>query len=515
MGKRKQKRRRISGVDQSTGKRKLKGGNMIEREKLVEIVGVDNVVEDRAIIDSFTRDMSFVNPVKPDYMVKLRSTEDAQKLVRLARETRTPLIPVSSGPPHMRGDTVPSEGGAIIVDLSGMKKIVRVDRVNRTVMFEPGVTFGELIPAAKAEKLRLNIPLMPRQTKSVTASMLEREPVVMPTYHWDIADPLQCVEIIFGTGDMFRTGAAAGPGSLEEQWAAGGGQVEAAGPSSASWYRIIGGSQGTMGIVTWSSARCEILPRLEEPYVVASHELDRIMEMVHWLIRLRIPNECFVVNRVNLAAMMAKSFPEEYQEIKNSLSPWILFYNLAGYEYYPEERVRVHEEDVKGIAQRAGVEPRRAAGKVSAFDLLRASQAPSPEPYWKLRMKGACQEIFFIANFQGVAKTIDAMYEMVAKADYPATDLGAYIQPIVQGVNYHVEFDLFYDPASQQETARIRELVNSSVERLIECGAFFSRPYGELTRQILNRDESTVSALRKVKSILDPDNIMNPGKLCF
>ena len=269
------------------------------------------------------------------------------------------------------------------------------------------------------------------------------------------------------------------------------------------------------GIVTWSSARCEILPRLEEPYMVASPELDRIMEMVHWLIRLRIPNECFVVNRVNLAAMMAKSFPEEYQEIKNSLSPWILFYNLAGYEYYPEERVRVHEEDVKGIAQRAGVEPRRAAGKVSAFDLLRASQAPSPEPYWKLRMKGACQEIFFIANFQGVAKTIDAMYEMVAKADYPATDLGVYIQPIVQGVNYHVEFDLFYDPASQQETARIRELVNSSVERLIECGAFFSRPYGELTRQILNRDESTVSALRKVKSILDPDNIMNPGKLCF
>jgi len=35
--------------------------------------------------------------------------------------------------------------------------------------------------------------------------MLEREPVVMPTYHWDIADPLQCVEVIYGTGDMFRT----------------------------------------------------------------------------------------------------------------------------------------------------------------------------------------------------------------------------------------------------------------------------------------------------------------------
>ena len=128
-------------------------------------------------------------------------------------------------------------------------------------MFEPGVTFGELIPAVTKENLRLNIPLMPRSTKSVTASMLEREPVTLPTYHWDIMDPLDCVEIIFGTGDMFRTGAAAGPGTLEEQWAAGGAQVEAAGPSSASWYRLIGGSQGTMGIVTWSSARCEITPQ--------------------------------------------------------------------------------------------------------------------------------------------------------------------------------------------------------------------------------------------------------------
>jgi FAD/FMN-containing dehydrogenase len=47
-----------------------------------------------------------------------------QKLVKLANETMTPLVPVSSGPPHFRGDTVPGIGGAVIVDLSGMKKII-------------------------------------------------------------------------------------------------------------------------------------------------------------------------------------------------------------------------------------------------------------------------------------------------------------------------------------------------------------------------------------------------------
>jgi hypothetical protein len=488
---------------------------MIEKAKLVKIVGARNVSYDPATLDAYAKDMSFVNAIKPDCVVKPRSTDDVEKLVKLARETLTPLVPVSSGPPHFKGDTVPAAGGAIIIDLSGMKKIIRVDRLNRVTMFEPGVTFGELIPAVTREKLRLNMPLIPRKTKSVTASMLEREPVVLPTYHWDLPDPLDCVEIIFGTGDMFRTGAAAGPGSLEEQWAAGGAQVTPAGPSSASWYRLIGGSQGTMGVVCWSSARCELLPRVEEPYFVGSKDLDKLMEMVHWLIRLRIPNECFILNKTNLATMMARNYARQYREISDSLPPWILFYNLAGYEYYPEERVKVHEEDARGIAQRAQVEAARTAGKISAFEFLKAAQAPSAEPYWKLRAKNACQDIAFISNFQKVEVLIDVMYNAANQAGYPVPEIGTYIQPLVQGVNYHVEFNLFYDPNNQREANLVRNLANDVIDPLIASGAFFSRPYGETARYILNKDVATVEMLKRVKTIFDPDNVMNPGKLCF
>lgn len=488
---------------------------MISQEKLAAIVGTRNVIRNPVVLNSYSKDLSFVSPIRPEYVVRLRNADDGIKLIKLARETQTPLVPVSSGSPHFRGDTVPSVGGAVIVDLSSMKKIIRVDRVNRTVVFEPGITFGELIPAAARGGLRLNLPLLPRQTKSVTGSMLEREPVVMPTYHWDIADPLQCVEVIFGTGDKFRTGAAAGPGDLEEQWKAGGGQVEAAGPSTASWYRVISGSQGTIGLVTWSSARCEIIPKLEEPYMVGASNLGTLMEMAHWLIRLRIPNECFILNKMNLALIMAKNFPDEYQEIKESLPPWILFYNLAGYNYIPEKRVRVHQEDARGIAQRAQVEPARSAGKTSAFDLLKVCQAPSAEPYWKFRAKGHCQDVFFITNFQGVTSSIDVMNKLAEKAGYPVIDLGVYIQPMVQGVNYHVEFNLFYDSANPKETEKVRELVCGSIDPLITAGAFFSRPYGEIARAILNKDAATTHALLKVKKIVDPDAVMNPGKLCF
>jgi hypothetical protein len=488
---------------------------MIEQKLLKNIVGSQYVINKQVMLDQYASDLSFVNAIKPDCIVRPKDADEIKKIMELARKTGTPLVPISSGPPHSRGDTVPSVGGAIIVDLSGMKKIIRVDRLNRVAMFEPGVTFGELIPAVTKERLRLNMPLLPRRTKSVTASMLEREPVVLPTYHWDIADPLDCVEIIFGTGDMFRTGAAAGPGSLEEQWAAGGAQVEAAGPSSASWYRIIGGSQGTTGIVTWSSARCEILPRLEEPFMVGSPHLDEIMEMVHWLVRLRIPNECFILNNTNLATIMAGGKPRDYLKIKRDLPPWILFYNLAGYEYFPEERIKAHEKDAGKISQSANLEPARSAGSVSAFDLLKKVQAPSGDFYWKQPGGWSCHEIFFISNFQKVGQLIDYMFQAADEAGYPVPDLGIYVQPLVQGCNYHVEFDLFYDPENVKEANRVKELAARVINPLISQGAFFSRPYGESARAILNKDAATVQALKKVKTIVDPDNIMNPGKLCF
>jgi FAD/FMN-containing dehydrogenase len=488
---------------------------MIAREKLVKIVGAKNVISDQAVLDEYSHDMSFMSAVRPEFVVKPGNAEDIGKIVKLAKETLTPLVPVSSGPPHFRGDTVPGTGGAIVVDLSGMKKIIRVDRENRVAMFEPGVTFGELIPAVTKEGLRLNMPLLPRKTKSVAASMLEREPVVMPQYHWDIADPMNCVEIYFGTGAMFRTGAAAGPGTIEEQWLAGGAQVEAAGPSSASWYRVIQGSQGTMGIVTWASARCEILPVYEEAFLVGTKDLNRALDLLHWLVRLRLANECFALNSASLAAIMAKKWPSDYQSIKDELPPWIVFYNLAGYEYLPEERVKGKIEDAIETEKNLQLEPVDTIGRVSASELLKAVQKPSAEPYWKLRFKGGYEDILFLTINDKLQDIVTTMNRMADEAGYPATEIGTYIQPLVQGSNTHCEFTLFYDPDNSREAEKVRNLAVRATRELMSRGAFFSRPYGECTGMIMNRDASTVNTLKKVKTILDPDNIMNPGKLCF
>jgi FAD/FMN-containing dehydrogenase len=488
---------------------------MIEKEKLLKIVGDRNVSFDPNSLEEYSRDCSFVNTVRPACVVKPKSAGEVQKIVKLANKSRTPVVPVSSGPPHFRGDTVPGTGGAVVIDLRQMNKVIFVDRPRRVAMIEPGVTFGQLIPAVKKEGLRLNMPLLPRKTKSVVGSILEREPVVMPKYQWDISDPLCCTEVFFGTGDEFRTGQAAGPGTVREQWKVGGVQKAPYGPGTASWHRLIQGAQGTMGIVTWATLRCELLPSVEEPFVVNASNIGALLELTSWLIRLRIVNECFILNGTSLAAIFAQSNPEDFGHIKDSLPPWTLFYTVAGYEYLPEERVDASRKEIAGITQRLGLESVKAAGGISANEILKAVQAPAPEPYWKLCLNGACQDIFFLTIHDRLKGQIDSMAGFAEEAGYPVPNLGAYIQPVVQGTGYHCEFNLFYDPENGSERKRVRELSSRATEKLIAAGAFFSRPYGENAGTILNRDAATVDILKKLKTIVDPNNIMNPGKICF
>jgi hypothetical protein len=488
---------------------------MKEKKELVGIVGKENIFDSKEDLDAFSRDESFVNPVRPRYIVKPGTTNAVQKLVEWANKTGTPIIPVSSGGPHFRGDTVPSIGGAVIADLSGMKKIIKIDSENRIAIIEPGVTFGELIPPLEQNGLRLNMPLLPRSSKSVVGSLLEREPVIMPQYHWDLTDPLACTEIIYGSGDLFRTGSAAGPGTLEEQWKVGAAQNEASGPVQADFSRIIQGAQGTMGIVTWASIRCERLPLMEEPFLVGSSNLDSLLELCRLLINGRLIDDCVVLNNSNLAHIIGREGSLDYARIRASLPKWTLFYSITGKKYFPEEKVRYQIQDTSGHAKSLNLEPVRQIGEVSAFDISRILHEPPEDSYWKLRAKGSCCDIFFLSTCDRLSELNGIMKDLAVKNDYPVSEMGIYIQPQVQGVCYHCEFNLFFDPNDPLETDATRELSVNAFNPLANAGAFFSRPYGPWADFAYRRDTQTTIGLRKVKRIFDPNNVMNPGKLCF
>ena len=337
---------------------------MVTRSKLEEIVGAANVSADPGRARGLCRRPQLRRQSEAAIRgARSMDSRPFKKVVRLARDTGTGLVPVSSGGPHFHGDTVPSTGDEVIVDLSGMKKVDLIDSFERVAsMIEPGVTFGELIPAVAKEGLRLNMPLAPRSTKSVVGSMLSREPVIMPHYHWDIADPIGSTEVVFGTGDMFRTGAAAGPGDIAEQRKGGGVQKEAAGPSAASLHRLLQCAQGTMGIVTWASARCELVPDREEPFFVASSDVASLLEAARWLVRLRLGNELLLLNKVDVAALCAVD-DAHYDKLVAELPRWLLFFNLGAYKYFPDMRMQGQIQDTTELMQRLGVRAVQKRGR--------------------------------------------------------------------------------------------------------------------------------------------------------
>ena len=105
-------------------------------------------------------------------------------------------------------------------------------------------------------------------------------------------------------------------------------------------------------------------------------------------------------------------------------------------------------------------------GGVSANEILKAVQQPSAEPYWKLRYKGACQDIFFLTINDKLEGQIGVMNELAEKAGYSVSDVGVYIQPVVQGTSCHCEFNLFYDAGNQSEVNRVKELSASAIKEL-------------------------------------------------
>ena len=149
---------------------------------LAAIVGKDNILDNAEILKEYSADCSFAPAKTPACIVRPANTDELQRVVKWANEKRVPLIPISSGAPHFRGDTVPGVDGAVIVDMRRMNKIIRIDSANRVAIVEPGVKYGELQAELEKAGMCAYMPLFPRSPKSVLSSVLERNRSLCPAF---------------------------------------------------------------------------------------------------------------------------------------------------------------------------------------------------------------------------------------------------------------------------------------------------------------------------------------------
>jgi FAD/FMN-containing dehydrogenase len=484
------------------------------KASLTEIVGEAGVLEDPGLGEPFSLAHDLILPVKPRFKVQPNNAEEVQGIVAWANKTLTPLVPMSSGGPHMRGGTTPAVPDSIIVYLSRMGRILRIDRRNRLVLIEPGVTYGQLQPELEKHGLRIVTPLLPQASKSVLASLLEREPVISPRYQWNLVEPLRSLEIIWGNGEKFWSGTGFLRSEKEEDWRKGVVPVVGPGPGQTDFNRFVSAAQGSMGIVTWASVKCEVLPALRKLYLVPADRLEDLIEFTYKLLRVRFGDELFIVNGACLAAILADD-PAEIEPLKATLPAWVVVVGITGGQILPRERLEAQQRDIGDIAQQSGLQMLPAVPGCQGDDLLVRVLRPSSEPYWKLRSRGGAQELFFLTTLDKTPGHVGTMFSLAIEHRFPTSELGAYLQPVHQGAGCHCEFILPFDRSSQAEILRAQGLFRAASRILWRQEAFFSRPYGIWADMVYNADSMTTQVTRKIKAIFDPNNVMNPGKLCF
>ena len=478
-------------------------------QNLTNICGSQYISQDPKELKAYSEDLSFLKGKSPICIVWPSNSQEVGKIVKLANDLKFNIIPISLKSKFMHhGDSLPKRENSVILNLSRMNKVLSIDRKNRVVMVEPGVSFDQLVPILKKKGLRLLLPLHPTASRSILATALEREPITIPRYHWDSSDPLLCTEVVFGTGDLFRTGTAAGPGTIKQQQKVGQAQVNPMGPTQFSPYRVIQGAQGSLGVVTWATLKLELLPSTHKIYHFQSDDLQTLLDLQYELLKYRLCDELFILNNINLACLL-KQDSQEISELIGTLKKWNLIYIISGRGPLAKDRISYLEGDIEEIRAELDIKFAEPEVEISDREILHFLNEPCEKP-WRMRLKGAYQDIFFLTGFEKIPKFI-SMMETNYKEDF-----GIYIQPINQGTSYHIEFDSFYEPKDESVVKTIKDTILGVGNQLMDNGAFFSRPYGIWTKDVFSHHSAeTVDTLKKVKKIFDPNNVLNPGVLCF
>lgn len=452
--------------------------------------------------DAFSTDSDTRSGFSPRAVLYPQTLEDLRKIVRWANDTRTPLVPVSSTGPRRRGDTVPRVKEAVVVDVSGMNRLVHADNRDRIAIIEAGVDFGSIDDLLRPHALRAFRPLMPRSGKSVIASYLDREPIINADVHWDPADPFGGTAIISGGGELTLNGSAALEGTLREQLERGHRHMVTFGPGNVDLTRVVQGAQGSLGIMGWAAVYCERLPQVEQSIFLCSDTLAPVLSAMREAVHRRICTTAFVTDAVQLAMLLGLGL-----EVAEKLPAWTFCATLAGYFHAPERKVAWQRADLETIAARHCTSVTTGVLGVSANDLAEKLRQSGPVCYRDLCL-GAHKELFFLHPISSVGQMIETQQEHLARGVLHGRPVGTYIQPLAQGTFAHVERVMPHAPDADVESGW-RALAETS----LIAGAFFSRPHGVSRDLAFVRDDgSAARMISAAKTLLDPHNLMNPNR---
>nr|MDO8133572.1 FAD-binding oxidoreductase [Candidatus Njordarchaeum guaymaensis] len=459
------------------------------KRALTNILGEKNVTDSEFDKISYSKDtwplrlMEIKRGVTepfPDLIVWPESVEQVAKIVRLANEEKIPLIPYGGGA-GVTGGTIPIYGG-IIVDLKKLDKIVELDEKSATVTVQAGVIGQDL--ENYLNKRGYTFPHQPASMycSSVGGFVATRSAGTFSSKYGRVEDMVVCLEAILPTGEVIRTRKA---------------PKSSTGPNL---NQILIGAEGTLGIITEITFKVMPIPEERRFKGFIFPTLHSGLEAVRKLYRNNVV-PCLIRLYDETDAMLVLGM------VKIPRKHCFLILTFEG----RKEIVDVEEKVAAKICEEEGG---KDVGREEA------------EKWWGKRYNmyypnPVYAKMHMLADTIDVGATFDKLedlYNSVKKA----VEKSGRVQAMAHFSHFYPEGGSIYmifvltEPDDLRAEEIYKKCWDEGLKTAIEVGGTMSHHHsiGLLKGKWLKEElGSSYQVLKTLKKALDPNNIMNPGKL--
>lgn len=432
-----------------------------------------------AVRDQHGRDESVHPAAAPDAVVYADSTEEVAEIVRLCRAHQVPVIPFGAGS-SVEGHLLAIHGG-VSIDLTGMNRILAVHPEDLDATVQPGVTRKQL--NAELHDTGLFFPIDPGADASMGGMAATRASGTNAVRYGTMRENVLGMTVVLSDGRIIRTGGRARKSS-----------------SGYDLTHLFIGSEGTLGIITELSVKLYPVPDAISSAVCAFPSVDAAVDTVIQTIQLGVP-----VARVELLDKLTISAVNRYSKTGLKEAPTLFFEFHGSPASVAEQATTVQELAL----ERGGMDFEWAT---RPEDRTRLWQARHDAYFACLQLKPGARAFptDVCVPISRLAECIRATNEDIARSSIPIALFGH-----VGDGNFHLV--VLIDPANPQEAAEAERINNAVVKRALAmegtCTGEHGIGIGKQQFLVAEHGEGAVDVMRTLKHALDPDNLLNPGKI--
>ncbi|MBX3676311.1 MAG: FAD-binding protein [Rhodocyclaceae bacterium] len=433
----------------------------------------------QAVRDQHGRDESVHPMAAPDAVVFVETTEEVAETMCLCRTYGVPVIPFGAGS-SVEGHFLAIHGG-VSIDLSSMNRVIAVHPEDLDATVQPGVTRKQL--NAELHDTGLFFPIDPGADASLGGMAATRASGTNAVRYGTMRENVLGMTVVLADGRIINTGGRAKKSS-----------------AGYDLTRLFIGSEGTLGIITELTVKLYPIPEAISSAVCAFPSVGDAVDAVIQTIQLGVP-----VARIELLDSLTISAVNRYSKTSLKEAP-TLFFEFHGSPSSVEEQATLVQE--------------LAAGH-GGMNFEWATRPEDRSRLWQARHDAyfACLQLRpgtrafptdVCVPISRLAECIRATNEDIARCSIPVALFGH-----VGDGNFHLV--VLIDPANPLEVAEAEKINRAVVERALAmegtCTGEHGVGIGKQKFLVAEHGEGAVNVMRALKQALDPENLLNPGKI--